>query len=297
MRSVRRRKTLLAFLLPIGKSATSNEIFRKCPGRPQTKRMALGGGCRSSREKFFRVVALRGFLNLREFTQFKNNNSSKTNLTECDDGSLKLVIKFDSFPTDTESIKQDKTPYFLKYQKSGNRFTSRQGYALYRITKNGAILYTKPVTRSQWPVRTTDVFRRWKNSEQRPSISGEASLQHPPAKEPPVEMATGQVSLSHRIFMELAPKPAPPGLPPPGLNNKRKPGSQDAPQHKQPGLTKAGRKKAKSCGCKKGKVTANGVGELPPAPRIRLRFQRKQNPRPEFEKVASKRRPKFSREG
>ena len=76
------------------------------------------------------MEAMWGFLNMREFSQFKNNNASKTNLVGELDGPLRLVSKYEGFAADPDSIKHAKTPYFLKISKMREAIYVAEGYVL-----------------------------------------------------------------------------------------------------------------------------------------------------------------------
>ena len=65
---------------------------------------------------------------MREFSQFKNSNASKTNVVEELDGSLRLVHKYEGFVADPDSIKRAKTPIFLKdIENQGSGLCRRRG--------------------------------------------------------------------------------------------------------------------------------------------------------------------------
>ena len=65
---------------------------------------------------------------MREFPQFKISNASKTNIVEELDGSLRLVDKYEGFAADPDSIKQAKTPIFLKdIENTGSDLCRRRG--------------------------------------------------------------------------------------------------------------------------------------------------------------------------
>ena len=76
-----------------------------------------------------------------EYSIFKAINSKEGSLTSIE-GSLKVRNEFGNFPSDSESIKHDKTPYFLKISKiSESIYISEGAFSLRAYKERRDTLY------------------------------------------------------------------------------------------------------------------------------------------------------------
>ena len=152
-------------------------------------------------------------MNMRGFSQFKNN-SSKEKLVTFSEWPLKIVNEFGHFSADTDSIKQAKTPYFLKISKIREAIYFPEGvFSLWDYKEWHNTLYKAGYTES---LAQTDnqLLLTLGELEAVGRFFRDIAFATSSRRRISIEMAMSQVSLNRLIDTELIPRPTLPSLPP-----------------------------------------------------------------------------------
>ena len=113
-----------------------------------------------------------------EYSIFKAINSKEGSLTSIE-GSLKVRNEFGNFPSDSESIKHDKTPYFLKISKIGESIYISEGVCSLRAYKEWRNTLYKAGYAESLVQKETQRLPTLEELEAAGQFSGTLSLQSP----------------------------------------------------------------------------------------------------------------------